>query len=342
MSHLVRTCLVPTLVLGLAVIGFGSAPPARATPKIAYRLSGPCTHENLTIFFIHGADQVKGKKLLTLDEALAQKKAIVRETRNVNQLTIENVSTTHQVFVQAGDIVKGGQQDRTLAVDMVLQPRSGRVPIPAFCVEAGRWHKRGAEDARAFSRSRYTLTDKSQKLAVRGARSQDKVWKSVARAQLNLNRNLMTEVRSGASRSSLQLTLENKKLLAAVNAYAKKLQPKLARQTDVIGYAVVINGKVSSADVYLSHELFRKLWPKLIRASAVEAVTELEAGKKFTPVKARAVTRFLADAEKGKRSEKAITKRLREVQTENARNVLFETRTAGRKGTVLRRSYLAK
>jgi hypothetical protein len=216
------------------------------------------------------------------------------------------------------------------------------VPLSAFCVEAGRWHRRGAEDAKAFSRSHYNLTHNRQKLAARGASaSQDKVWRSVARAQMDLNKNLKDEVRSAVSRSSLQLTLENKKLLAAVDAYVKKLQPKLGKQDDVIGYAVAINGKVNNADVYVNHHLFRKLWPKLLKASAVEAVSA-RSDKKFSPVKAAAVRGFLADAEKGKRSEKAITKHLREVQTENARNVLFETRTAGARGAVLRRSYVGK
>ena len=57
---------------------------------------------------------------------------------NVNKLAIENVSD-QDVFVQAGDVVKGGQQDRTLAVDMIVPPKSGKVPIESFCVEQGRW-----------------------------------------------------------------------------------------------------------------------------------------------------------------------------------------------------------
>ena len=56
-----------------------------------------------------------------------------------------------EVFVQAGDIVKGGQQDRVLSVDLLLPPRSGEVSIAAFCVEHGRWTARGNEDARQFS-----------------------------------------------------------------------------------------------------------------------------------------------------------------------------------------------
>ena len=87
---------------------------------------------------------------LTLQEALARGAVKVHETGSVNALTVENTGKD-EVFVQAGDIVKGGQQDRVLSVDLLLPPRSGQVSIAAFCVEHGRWTARGKEDARQFS-----------------------------------------------------------------------------------------------------------------------------------------------------------------------------------------------
>ena len=66
---------------------------------------------------------------------------IVKETGTVNQLTVENSSATETVFIQAGDIVKGGKQDRVLTVDMILPPKSGAIPISSFCVEQNRWAK---------------------------------------------------------------------------------------------------------------------------------------------------------------------------------------------------------
>jgi hypothetical protein len=332
------------LLLAAAGFALASVPPAEGPAKasaVAYRLSGPFTHDNLTVFLLHGDDQVKGKKFLTLDEALKQKKIVVRETKNVQQLTIENVSASDEVFVQAGDIVKGGQQDRTVVLDLVIPPKSGPQPLPTFCVEQGRWNKRGGEDARSFSRSHYNLAHNQLKLAARKARAQGEVWKGVAKAQKELSMKVGSEVRAAASASSLQLTLENKKLLEALDAYVKKLQGSLDKQTDVVGYAVVINGKVNNADVYANADLFRKLWPKLLKASAVEAVTE-KSDKTFTSAGAGAVKAFLADPEKGKRTQKATTKRFVEVQQETAKNVLFETRDEAGKGAVLRRSYLAK
>src|SRR5256714_15564784 len=120
-----------------------------------YRLSGPYTHKNLTIFLVHGKNLVSGKSFLTLQEALEQKKVVVYETKDVNELSIENLSN-EDVYVQSGEIVKGGQQDRMLAVDLIVPPKSGKMPIEAFCVEHGRWSGRGNGPAAGFRSSNDT------------------------------------------------------------------------------------------------------------------------------------------------------------------------------------------
>lgn len=80
-----------------------------------YRISGPFTHKNLTIFLIHGKSMTEGRSFLTLQEALEQKKVVVYETKSVNELSIENHSD-QDIYVQARDIVKGGS----------ARPRVGR------------------------------------------------------------------------------------------------------------------------------------------------------------------------------------------------------------------------
>src|SRR3954462_13001425 len=102
-------------------------------------IEGPFTFENLSLFLFAGRDTLDGRRFLPLDEALEQKCVVVHETGTVGQLEIENLSDAFDLYVQAGDIVKGGQQDRTLGVDFVLPAKSGRMPIPSFCVESGRW-----------------------------------------------------------------------------------------------------------------------------------------------------------------------------------------------------------
>src|SRR5438132_14209530 len=157
--------LLITAPLGM-VVGAWGWHGQRAQDKNEYRLEGPFTQDNLSVFLIHGKDKITGKTFLTLQEALVQRKVIVRETRSVNELSIENVSS-EEVYVQSGDIVKGGQQDRMLAVDLILPPHSGRIPISAFCVENGRWSKRGSEEVTVFNSSANVIAGRELKLAAK-------------------------------------------------------------------------------------------------------------------------------------------------------------------------------
>ena len=76
---------------------------------------------------------------MTLGEALEQGKARVYETGSVEQLAIENLTDDRDIYVQFGDIVQGGDQDRVIATDLLVPSESKRVPLPTYCVEQGRW-----------------------------------------------------------------------------------------------------------------------------------------------------------------------------------------------------------
>lgn len=332
-----------------ALFGFASAqrrPAAKPTAvQSAHKITGPYTHKNLSAFLIHGADQTDDKAYLTLQEAMGQKKVVVHETRNVNQLAIENVSN-EEVYVQAGDIVKGGQQDRVLSMDFIVPPRSGRMPIADFCVEQGRWSGRAGEGVKAFSASGKSLSSKDLKLAAKRSQSQQEVWRNVAVAQQKLASNTNAPVAEAVSVTSLQLTLENKTVTATAQEYLKTLTPIIADKPDVIGYVFAINGEFNSAGVYASPALFRKLWGKLLEASAVEAIGELNQHKpdpkldKFVTVKA--VEAMLADAESGAPSDKDVTPRVKLRTRENKEHILFETRDRQRQEAWVHRNYVKK
>jgi hypothetical protein len=304
-----------------------------------YRLSGPYTHKNLSIFLIHSKTTTRTKTFLTLQEALEQKKVVVYETQSVNELAIQNLSS-EDVYVQSGDIVKGGQQDRMIGVDLIVPPKSGKMPISAFCVEHGRWSGRGNERAGVFNSSSDAVATREIKLAAKSSRSQGAVWENVRLAQDKLSQNVGTRVNSTVSESSLQLALENTKLRETAESYVRALS-NIAGGSDVTGYVFAINGKVNSADVYSSNALFKKLWPKLLKANAVEAIAELQK-KKFEPASTATVKTFLRDAEQARGSEKDITKRVKLVTREDDKNVLFETRDESEKGAWVHRNYIKK
>jgi len=204
--------LVLTIAAPLALAAWGGH--AVQKPQTDdYRLEGPFTQGNLSVFLIHGKDRIKGQTFITLQEALIQKKVIVRETRSVNELSIENVSG-EEVYVQSGDIVKGGQQDRMLVVDLILPPHSGTIPIAAFCVENGRWSQRGTEAVTVFSSSSNSVASREVKLAAKAKSSQGEVWREVAAAQDKLSANVGNRVNNTTSPTSFQLALENKEVEA--------------------------------------------------------------------------------------------------------------------------------
>src|SRR5882757_8579090 len=129
-----------------------------ATQPAGFRVTGPVTHENLAIYLIHSQRPASDRTYLTLQEGIAQKKVFVYET-NGSQLMIENKSD-QDLFVQACEVVKGGDQDRTLDQDLVVPPESGMVPISCHCVEHGRGGPRGAESGRYFNASNNILASR--------------------------------------------------------------------------------------------------------------------------------------------------------------------------------------
>lgn len=291
------------------------------------RISAPYTYKNLTIFLIHGKDSTSKKNIITLQEAMKLKIFKVYETSEVNELVVENISPRYDVFIQSGDIVKGGKQDRVLAISIIVPAKSGRVSIEAFCVESGRWEKRKGEDVQQFSSSEERIVSKDLKVAANGQRSQQEVWKNVAEAQKKLTKNTGVDVTANGSSTSLQLALENSKVAATTEEYVAKLSGLLRGKTDVIGYAFAINGEINSADIYVSNHLFNKLWPRMLKAAAVEAVAEGNRSTANAPApKPAAIEGFLNEAGKGEVKQRTTSGKSKVITRESDGNAVYEAR----------------
>jgi ARG/rhodanese/phosphatase superfamily protein len=132
----------------------------------------------------------------------------------------------------------------------------------------------------------------------------------------------------------------------ATGAYVRDLKKVIEGKPDVVGYAFAINGKVNSADLYASGDLFRKMWPKLLNASAVEAFTERpkagpKTGSPTSPTAdIAAVQSAIAGADRGRESSQAKTGRVSVVKKESDQVLLFESREAGR--SWIHKSYVVK
>ena len=350
-----------------------SAPPDADARSIA----DPIAHENLAIYFIKGPSEA-GPVPLTLDEALEKGSVTVHETQQVSELEIENTGD-EAVMVHAGDIVKGGQQDRVLTVTILVPPKSGRMPISSYCVERGRWSARGGEDVTAFASGKAFMPSLEGKRAMRmaqketsstagvansaaetsaatspyvtagevprnaaapGSDAQGEVWRNVARMQSALGANLEADVAATASPTSLQLALENEKLAKARAAYIDALKPKGESEAEVIGLVIAVNGELRSADIYPSNVLFRKFWAKHLDAAATEAIARrADAKAAADPTKAD-VEAFLKDAESGKRHQQPLNDALNLEVSEGEKTEAFASRMKG--GALLHMNLLRK
>ena len=298
--------------------------------SVGESITGPYTFKNLTVYLIHGKDVLAGKAPLTLDEAMAKKIVVVHETGDVNELQIENVSETEEVYVQAGDIVKGGRQDRVLAVDLIVPARSGRMPIDSFCVEQGRWSRRGTESNERFDSAAETVVSKDLKLATKHSKNQGQVWARVEQAKTKLTAATNANVSSNASSSSLPLALEHSSVRTDSAEYVTALANIAKGKTDVIGFVFAINGDINSADVYGSAPIFAKLWPRLLKAAAIEAVAESHDGGRYRAVPAEDISAFLsAGASAAITEQRNVTARVTMVTRESESAVLIESLDRG-------------
>jgi len=282
-------------------------------------------------------------KVLTLSEALQKKGTVtVKETGDVNELTVRNKDSKHTVFIMAGDIVKGGKQDRTLGTDLPLMTKAGTVPVTSFCVEQGRWQARGREDVTAFSSAGNVVATKDAKVALRSKKEQGEVWKSVAKAQEKISSNVGKPVAADASPTSLQLSLEDKELKKKNEAYVTALQGSVEESARAVGYVCVINGHINSAEIFAGHDLFRRAWPRLLEAAATEAISEQKEKAADEAVSVEKATDFLATAEDSKATKEQIHGSFWNVSGENETTLTFQTVDEAMDGRWLRRSIIKK
>ena len=367
--------MLPTAAAMFAAAAIAGAGAASAAET---RISGPHIHDNLAVYFVHGRS-AEGPAPLTLAEALAKGSVNVIETGSVNELKIENIGND-EIFIQSGDIVKGGKQDRVLTVSLLLPAKSGKVPIASFCVEQGRWTARGKEDVGKFSSSAESMPSRTAKLAMMApsqpsvaaavgptasasidtasttgrqqqqrlsgdgasdsSSRQKKVWDEVANMQLALSAKLGATVTATQSATSLQLALENDKLKEARAGYVKSLADVPKGQGEVVGYVFAVNGRLNSADIYPSNALFSKMWTKLLNASITEAIGERTKSAAGAAPAVTDVEAFLKAAEAGKSEDRQIAKFMRQ-ETRDADKTLYVEAKRG-DGRWVHRNYLAK
>ena len=338
----VLTFTVGVVIASISLLQKPKPPVKKEVQFSNYRLSGPYQFGNLSMFLVHGADEPGSLIYTTLQDAMSRGIVVVHETQNVNELTIENKSPSEEVFVQAGDIVTGGKQDRVLSVDLILPANSGLIPISAFCVEHSRWERRAFE-----SGDQFTITEMSANFSLRQAikdtPSQVGVWDEVEATQ----RKMSTSVGAGVARSeqypsSLPMALETDAVRESIAPYIEHLSSIPGQSSDVLGVVFTINNELIGADVYAANVMFERLWPRLLRAAAVEAVAERPMTIDTEAVALETVRDFIVNSERGAETIDNVTARTHVARRETETSLFFETRDMAHDEAWIHRNYLTK
>ena len=290
-----------------------------------FKILGPFTHRNLALYLVKGKDVIRKTKFVTLEQALKDEKVTVGETGNVRSLVISSMYAEEYVFIQAGDIVKGGKQDRTLSTDLIIPPGEKKMPLQSFCVESGRWQARGTEKVDKFSMSSNQVASRDLRVASRYRKSQQEVWNNAEELQEKLSNNVGKSVKSPVSSSSLELTLGNKDVRKHAEDYVNALGDIIKDRKHIIGFVFAINGQLNTAEVYGSEDLFSRLWPKLLRTAAVEAFAELKKDKYFRPPSTKAAAVFLEYPKESQVQRNRVNDWLTAITHEGKDKVIFES-----------------
>jgi hypothetical protein len=325
--RIISTSFVIVILLTLAAIHIRATASEKVTAEQSgrFKILGPFTHRNLALYVVKGTDVVRKTEFVTLEQALKDEKVIVGETGSVGSLVISSTYAEEYVFIQAGDIVRGGKQDRTLSTDLIVPPGAKKMPLQSFCVESGRWRARGKEKVDKFSMSTNQVASRELRVASRYQRSQQQVWSNIADLQDKLADNVGKSVQSPVSSSSLELTLGNKDVRRHAEEYVKALIDIVEGRKHIVGFVFAINGLFNTAEVYGSEDLFTRLWPKLLRTAAVEAFAELKKEEHPKAPRAKAAAAFLQYPEESQVRRNRMNDWLITIRHEGKDKVIFES-----------------
>ncbi len=229
------------------------------------KIGTPSRFGNLTLFPLTDGGRHKAD-YLTLDEALAGKSAHiteVSESGSVPELSFVNEGDK-AVFLLDGEELIGAKQNRVLNLSILVAAGKTLI-IPVSCVERGRWHHRSREfssaqraqyaEARA---KRMAQVSDSIKFHGRPFSDQGAVWDDIDEKLRSFS------MASPTSAMSDIFEQQSRKLDEYVGSFKTS-----EGQTGVM---FAINGKIMGFDLFDCAETLQKLFPKLMRSYALDAL----------------------------------------------------------------------
>ena len=244
-------------------------------------------YENLQLFPIVAEEEfiqvnAVAANFKNLKEAMANDRFRITEKKPfgrsddmgaVNSLTVQNKSQD-TVFIMSGDVVQGGRQDRIIAMDMVIPPRT-ITDIPVFCVEQNRWNyvenNEIVDDHQAQQNKKiyaftgyYNVASHDLRKTITQSGNQQAVWEKVSQITATNKANTSTGTYTALEQSEDFTALRDK--------YLRFFEGKL-QDENIIGVIAVSGDKIMGADIFAHPKLFQKQFSALIHSYITDAIT---------------------------------------------------------------------
>jgi len=262
-----------TILLACVVAALASQLPGSNSEGVSisetHVLGQPLVVEGLTVWPVFSSAS-RGHSIDALPLHVAQEHGFVtvRDSGDVNKVSIQNSSRV-PVVVLAGTLIKGGYQDRLLAVDIVI-PAGKSLRVDAFCVEAGRWSdRREGARTRGYFSAQEVLAPHASRTSGQHARSQRAVWESVGLANTIAGKAPAT----GTLMASVED--ENPTALATRQRVAEAVLDHFAstelEDHVLVGLAYAVGRKVREVRIFDDPQLFGLYLDALVNTLGVEA-----------------------------------------------------------------------
>jgi len=236
------------------------------------------TYKNLKIIPIRQKNNGNGGmmgalKMISLSDAIKNGIATITErgtasTENVHWLRINNNSDS-SIYVNSGELIAGGRQDRMVMRDTILKSTKRDQYIPVMCVEEDRWSDKEKE----FIYSGFANTHLRKTLD--SSKNQMQIWREIGNQLEKGNVNSKTLAYLSEREPKTEGRKKKKtqeQFLLGDDYFNFFLQKFKSTDTSVVGFVCVSGNAIIGSDIYAGVNLFNGQLEPLLRGYIDEAL----------------------------------------------------------------------
>ncbi len=238
-------------------------------PNVRVVYDTPWTFRNLKLIPVRyvagmGNSGLVSNKLTSVQDAILKNNLRITEMpkgeAEVPVIVIKNTGKT-DVFINSGEILSGGKQDRMVSGSFVLKPGRKRNLIDVVCVEKNRWQKK----AQKFTYNR--PADMRLRKALNSKQQQRAVWEEIDRQY--------AESDTMTSTLDYKALYVSKEFVSEDSAYMQFYTQKFAESDSVYaGFIAVTDDRIIGAELFAHANLSKAVYLNIVRSYAATAINK--------------------------------------------------------------------